>query len=214
MSKVDDVFALICDMNQVELKRLCDLAEGEGLTLGIVVGIHPFADPRPLMPSFQVPDSGNYVVTIQEILPNSNHSKLVKALLEWRKDLVPADARELLRRVPTIILQDVSVLVAEQVLSEFKTLGARVNYWPKPTPNLESGDLRFTAVLISFGANSRIAVMTAVRRLFPELSLQQARLLVDEAPSTLKEDLTLEEVEKIDAGIAAAYGQVIFYLQD
>ena len=66
----------------------------------------------------------------------------------------------------------------------------------------------FDVVLAGFDAAKKVAIIKAVREVVPGLGLKEAKDLVDNAPKTIKEGLSKEEAEKLEAAIKEVGGVV------
>lgn len=73
----------------------------------------------------------------------------------------------------------------------------------------EEAPSKVTVVLVDSGAN-KIQVIKALREINNQLGLKEAKELVDNPPQTIKENITLEEANRIKEKIEAAGGKVEF----
>lgn len=66
---------------------------------------------------------------------------------------------------------------------------------------------RVSVILVDSGAN-KIQVIKAIREINPQLGLKEAKDFVDNPPQTIKENIEIEEANKIKEKIETAGGKV------
>ena len=75
------------------------------------------------------------------------------------------------------------------------------------TAPVEEEQTEFTVVLLEAGSN-RVAVIKAVRELINNLSLKEAKDLIDSAPKPVKESVSKDEAEKIKKKLETAGAKI------
>jgi len=81
---------------------------------------------------------------------------------------------------------------------------------PQASPEAPSaGPSKVNIILVDAGAN-KIQVIKALREINPNLGLKEAKDIVDNPPQTIKENVDVEEANKIKEKIESAGGKVEF----
>jgi len=71
------------------------------------------------------------------------------------------------------------------------------------------GQSKVNVILVDAGSN-KIQVIKALREIIPNLGLKEAKDIVDNPPQTIKENVDVEEANKIKEKIESAGGKVEF----
>ena len=66
-----------------------------------------------------------------------------------------------------------------------------------PAPQPEEEKVITYSVVIKDAGQQKVQLIKAIREIFPDLGLKEAKALVDAAPKTIKENLSREEAEEL-----------------